>query len=111
MPIIHVKISYNSETLKDWEGLSIEKETKNKRIFWRSISYLSPEWWEADFEVKFSPSKTLVGEKISAQCIMGFKSSAQNCKNVGTLIQCGECDKWCIIYSKSKLSSQEKDNF
>ena len=25
--------------------------------------------WNADFEVKFSQSKTLVGEKISAQCI------------------------------------------
>jgi len=25
--------------------------------------------WDADFEVKFSSSKTLVGEKISAQCI------------------------------------------
>ena len=33
----------------------------------------------------------------------------QNCKNVGTLIQCGECDKWCVIYSKSKLSLQDKE--
>ncbi|GBB98408.1 hypothetical protein RclHR1_03220001, partial [Rhizophagus clarus] len=40
---------------------------------------------------------------------MGFKSSAQNCKNVGTLIQCGECDKWRVVYSKSKLSSQDKE--
>ncbi|CAI2177383.1 15060_t:CDS:2 [Funneliformis geosporum] len=24
---------------------------------------------------------------------MGFKSNAQNCKNVSTLIQCEECDK------------------
>src|SRR5438045_7228635 len=40
---------------------------------------------------------------------MGFRPSAQNCKNVGTLIQCGECDKWRVIYSKSKLSSQEND--
>ena len=40
---------------------------------------------------------------------MGFKSSAQNCKNVGTLIQCGECDKWHVLYSKSKLSSQDKE--
>ena len=70
MPIIHVKISYNSEILKDWEGLPIEKETKIKDFFGNiSILYLSPDWWEADFEVKFSPSKILVGEKISAQCI------------------------------------------
>ena len=59
MPIIHVKISYNSETLKDLEGLPVEKETKIKEFFGdTSISYLSPEWWEADFEVRFSPSKT-----------------------------------------------------
>ncbi|CAG8737708.1 7556_t:CDS:2, partial [Rhizophagus irregularis] len=30
MPIIHVRISYNSVTLKDWEGLPVEKETKMK---------------------------------------------------------------------------------
>jgi hypothetical protein len=40
---------------------------------------------------------------------MGFKSSAQNCKNVGTLVQCGECDKWRVIYSKSKLSSEDEE--
>ncbi|PKK58257.1 hypothetical protein RhiirC2_796605 [Rhizophagus irregularis] len=42
MPIIHVQISYNSVTLKDWE---------------------------ADFEVKFSSSKTLAGEKVSPNLI------------------------------------------
>ncbi|CAB4386075.1 unnamed protein product [Rhizophagus irregularis] len=40
---------------------------------------------------------------------MGFRPNAQHCKNVGTLIQCGECDKWHVIYSKSKLSSHEND--
>jgi hypothetical protein len=40
---------------------------------------------------------------------MGLRPSAQYCKNVGTLIQCGECDKWRVIYSKSKLSSHESD--
>ncbi|CAB4484550.1 unnamed protein product [Rhizophagus irregularis] len=40
---------------------------------------------------------------------MGFKPSAQCCKNVGTLIQCGECDKWRVIYSKSKLALQESE--
>src|SRR6185437_6204257 len=46
-------------------------------------------------------------EKNKSNNEMDFKSSAQNCKNVGTLIQCGECDKWRVIYSKSKLSSQD----
>lgn len=70
MPIVHVKISYKSEILKDWEGLPVDKETKINDFFGDiSILYLSSEWWDANFEVKFSPSKTLVGEKISAQCI------------------------------------------
>ena len=33
MPIIHVKISHNSEILKDWEGLPVEKEMKIKDFF------------------------------------------------------------------------------
>ena len=58
MPIIHIKISYNSEILKDWKGLFIEKEMKIKDFFGNiSILYLSSDWWEADFEVKFSLSK------------------------------------------------------
>lgn len=70
MPIIHVRISHNSKVLKDWEGLPVEKETKIKDFFEDiSVSYLSPDLWDADFEVKFSSSKTLVGEKISARCI------------------------------------------
>jgi len=70
MPIIHVRVSYNSEILKDWEGLPVEKETKIKDFFEDiSILYLSSNWWETDFEVRFSPSKALVGKKISAQCI------------------------------------------
>jgi len=70
MPIIHVRISHNSKVLKDWEGLPVEKETKIKDFFEDiSVSCLSPDLWDSDFKVKFSSSKTLVGEKISAQCI------------------------------------------
>src|ERR1044072_7292958 len=70
MSIIHVKISYNSEILKDWEGLPVEKETKIKDFFGDiSICHLSSNWWDTDFEVRFSPSKILPGEKISAQCV------------------------------------------
>ena len=51
MPIIHVKISYKSEILKDWEGLPADKETKIKNFFGDiSILYLSPEWRDANFE-------------------------------------------------------------
>jgi hypothetical protein len=38
---------------------------------------------------------------------MGFRPSAQYCKNVGTLIQCGESERR-VIYSKS-TSSHESD--
>ena len=38
-----------------------------------------------------------------------MKWSVQNCENVDTLIQCGEYDKLRVVYSKSKLSSQEKE--
>ncbi|GBB95624.1 hypothetical protein RclHR1_02580007 [Rhizophagus clarus] len=70
MPIIHVKISYKSEILKDWEVLPVGRETKIKVFFGDiSILYLSSEWCNSNFEVKFSPSKTLVREKISAECI------------------------------------------
>jgi len=70
MPIIHVRISHNSKILKDWEGLPVGNETKIKDFFENIlVSYLSPDLWDADFEVKFSSSKTLAGEKVSAQCI------------------------------------------
>ncbi|CAB4390524.1 unnamed protein product [Rhizophagus irregularis] len=70
MPIIHVRISYNSVTLKDWEGLPVEKETKLKDFFNDiPISYLSSNFWGADFEVKFSSSITLAREKVSPNCI------------------------------------------
>ncbi|CAB5374111.1 unnamed protein product [Rhizophagus irregularis] len=47
MPIIHVQISYNSVTLKDWEGLPVEKETKIKDFFNDiSISCLSSNFWK-----------------------------------------------------------------
>ena len=52
MPIIHVKIICNSEVLKDWEDLPVEKETKIKEFFEDiAILYLSSDWWDADFEV------------------------------------------------------------
>ena len=38
---------------------------------------------------------------------MGFSPSAQYAKNVGTVIQCGECNKWRVLYSKSKLNNEE----
>jgi hypothetical protein len=70
MSIIHIRTSHNFKVLKDWEGLPVEKETKIKDFFEDlSVSYLPSDLWDSDFEVKFSSSKTLIGEKISARCI------------------------------------------
>ena len=46
------------------------------------VLYLTPDLWDADFEVKFSSSKTLVGEKISAQyyCLRSCMSIWNLCK-------------------------------
>ena len=37
----------------------------------------------------------------------GFGPTAQFVRNVGIVIECCECNKWRVLYSKSKLSSFE----
>ena len=39
---------------------------------------------------------------------MPFSPSAQSANNTNTVIQCHECDKWRLIYSKNALSVEEK---
>ena len=38
---------------------------------------------------------------------IGFSPTAQFVRNVGIVIECCECNKWRVLYSKSKLSSFE----
>jgi hypothetical protein len=38
---------------------------------------------------------------------MGFSPSAQLAKNVGIVIECCECNKWRVLYSKTKLDAME----
>ena len=84
MPIIHVKINYNSEVLKDWEGLPVEKETKIKDFFGDiSFLYLSPDWWEA---VKFSSSKILAREKFQHNVLLGKLHGNMNFMHIFYLI-------------------------
>lgn len=40
---------------------------------------------------------------------MPFSPSAQYAKNVGVVLQCDECLKWRVIYSKTVLSAEQKD--
>ena len=39
---------------------------------------------------------------------MPFAPSAQYAKNVGTVIQCSECSKWRLMYTKSTLKKKQK---
>jgi len=39
--------------------------------------------------------------------LTGFGPTAQFVRNVGIVIECCECNKWRVLYSKSKLSSFE----
>ena len=40
---------------------------------------------------------------------MPFSPSAQFAKNVGVVLQCDECLKWRVIYSKTVLNSEQRD--
>ncbi|GES82304.1 hypothetical protein GLOIN_2v1489433 [Rhizophagus clarus] len=41
---------------------------------------------------------------------MGFSPNAQFAKNVGVVVECYECNRWRILYSKTKLNSIEISN-
>ena len=38
---------------------------------------------------------------------MPFSPSSQMAKNAGTVIQCGQCCKWRVLYSKYKLKEEQ----
>ena len=40
---------------------------------------------------------------------MPFPPSAQYAKNVKVLLQCGECLKWRVLYSKHSLKKQQRE--
>ena len=37
-----------------------------------------------------------------------YSPSEQRARNVGVLVQCDECDKWRLLFSKRKLSARER---
>lgn len=39
---------------------------------------------------------------------MPFSPSAQSANNTNTVIQCHECDKWRLVYSKNALNDEER---
>ena len=55
---------------------------------------------------KFRPSLLQQEEKGHG---MPFSPSAQYAKNVGVVIQCNECQRWRVIYSKTVLSREERN--
>jgi hypothetical protein len=46
-------------------------------------------------------------QKEKILCSMGFNASAQCAKNTGFVIQCSECNKWRVLYSRTKLTVTE----
>ena len=37
-----------------------------------------------------------------------FTASVQYCKNADTMVQCAECDKWRLVFSKKKLTQHQR---
>ena len=46
--------------------------------------------------------------KKSKQKYLPFAASVQHVKNVNVMIQCEECEMWRLVYSKFKLTVDEK---
>ena len=40
-----------------------------------------------------------------------YSPSEQHARNAGVLVQCDECDKWRLLFSKRKLSATERTRF
>ena len=59
-----------------------------------------------DTSEKFRQSLTQSEQKSHG---MPFSPSAQFAKNVGIVVQCDECLKWQVIYIKTVLNSEQKD--
>ncbi|CAB4486415.1 unnamed protein product [Rhizophagus irregularis] len=100
-------VLWNSLLLID-DSLTIEDNSKKNGKKYKSFEEL----YGKETTEEYRPSLKEKKKSNENNNEMGFRPSAQHCKNVGTLIQCGECDKWHVndvIYSKSKLSSHEND--
>ena len=59
-----------------------------------------------DTSEKYRPSLTQYEQKSHG---MPFSPSAQFARNVGVVLQCDECLKWRVIYSKTVLKSEQRD--
>ena len=56
--------------------------------------------------VKHRPSLTSAGAKTHG---MPFPPSAQYARNVKVVLQCGECFKWRVLYSKHSLKKDQRE--
>ena len=54
---------------------------------------------------EFRPS---LQKRSSRGKALPFSASIQHVRNVGIMVQCEECEMWHLIYSRHKLSTQEK---
>lgn len=40
---------------------------------------------------------------------MPFSPSVQHCRNTDTMVQCAQCDKWRLVFSKKKLNNHQRN--
>ena len=65
------------------------------------------------FEMAFQKETTekdrpSLAKPIKRRKSLPFTPSVQHVRNIGLMLQCEECDLWRLLYSKRKLSVQEK---
>ena len=53
------------------------------------------------------PSKTV--RPAATRTKIPFSPSVQHIRNSDTMVQCGECDKWRLVFSKKKLNKFQKE--
>ena len=49
-----------------------------------------------------------IQKKPAKQKTLPFSASVQHARNTNIMIQCEECEKWCLLYSKVKLTTVEQ---
>ena len=59
------------------------------------------------FNCLFRTAQANRPEPKTARKNIGFSPSVQHAKNSGTMVQCTECNKWRLIFSKRKLNKRQ----
>ena len=44
------------------------------------------------------------------KCNLPYYATVQHVKNAGIMVQCNECNQWCLVFSRSKFTSVHLTN-